>query len=89
MNSVKIELNLKGINELMKSDAVRGALHEAGKAVASAAGDGFETETHTAQFTAIENVYPDDPEAYYTNLKHNTLLKAAGQAGLFLVKPRL
>ena len=89
MGDVTVKLNLKGINELMKSAEVQGALHEAGKAVASAAGDGYEAETHVAQFTAIENVFPDDPEAYYSNLKHNQLLKAAGQAGLYLVKPRL
>ena len=89
MAKVRVELNLKGINELMKSPEIQGALHEAGRAVANAAGDGFECETHTASFVAIENVFPSTSEAYYDELNHNTLLKAAGEVGLFFDKPRL
>lgn len=89
MANVKVVLNLKGINELMKSTPIREALHEAGQAVVSAAGEGFESSTHTASYVAIENVYPVTYDAYFDELEHNVLLKAAGTAGLYLDKPRM
>lgn len=89
MAKVKVELNLKGINELMMSPGIQGALHEAGQAVARAAGEGFESSTHEASFVAIENVYPTTAEAYYDEIENNTLLKAAGAVGLYMDKPRM
>ena len=89
MANVRVELNLAGINELMKSQPIQDALHEAGQAVVQAAGEGFESSGHLASYVAIENVYPVTADAYYDELAHNTLLKAAGAAGLFLDKPRM
>lgn len=89
MGKVKVELNLQGINELMKSPEIQGALHEAGQAVAQAAGEGFDSSTHLASFVAIENVYATTAKAAYKNLEENTLLKAAGEVGLFMDKPRM
>lgn len=87
MGKVKVELNLSGINQLMKSPEIQNALLEAGQAVATAAGEGFEAEVHdTANWIAISNVYPVTPEAYRQNMKENTLLKAVGQVGLPLTK---
>ena len=88
MANVKVVLNLAGINRLMKSEGVQGALHRAGQAVAQAAGEGFDSSTHTASYVAIENVYPVTEDAYFDEISHNTLLKAAGAAGLYLEKPR-
>lgn len=80
--NVKIELNLEGLNELMKSPEIEAAVLQAGEAVANAAGDGFQAEVHQANFVAISNVYAATPEAARENLKENTLLKAVGAAGL-------
>lgn len=80
--NVKIELNLAGINELMKSAEIEGALLQAGQAVANAAGDGYEAEVHQADYVAISNVYPATKEAAKENYKENTLLKAVGSVGL-------
>ena len=89
MAKVRVELNLAGINELMKSPEIQGALHEAGQAVARAAGEGFDSSTHLASFVAIENVYPITTKAYYDEVGNNRLLKAAGEVGLYMDKPRM
>ena len=87
MSKVKIELNLAGINEMMKSPEIQAALQEAGEAVAGAAGGmsggaKYGARTHLANWVAITNVYPDDAEAARANRKDNTLLHAVGDVGL-------
>lgn len=86
MAKVRFELNLRGLNELMKSPEMVQALDEAGEAVANAAGEDFKFRTHQASYVAICNVYPDSVKALRSNLKHNTLLKAIGTAGLPMTK---
>ena len=87
MSKVRIELNLKGVNELMKSPEIQSALQEAGEAVARSAsgmagGAPFGTRTHLASFVAITNVYPDSREASRANIQDNVLVKGVGAAGL-------
>ena len=86
MSKVKIELNLEGINEMMKSGPIQGAVLEAGQAVAAAAGEGYAAEVHQANWVAISNVYAETPEAKRDNLRNNTLLKALGSTGLPMSK---
>lgn len=76
------ELNLAGLNELMKSPEMQAALTSAGQAVASAAGGDYGVRTHVASFVAITNVYPDSAKAAKDNYENNTLVKALGAAGL-------
>lgn len=83
---VKFALNLPGLNELMKSAEMQGALLSAGQAVASAAGGDYEAEVHTATYIAISNVYPTSKHALKENLEDNALLKAAGSVGLSMEK---
>ena len=82
MSDVEFELNLPGLNELMKSPEMQSALTAAGNAVASAAGGDYGVRTHVASFVAITNVYPDSKEAAKDNYKNNSLVKALGAAGL-------
>lgn len=87
MNKVKIELNLAGVNAMMKSPEIQAALQAAGEAVAESAGGlsggaKYGARTHTANWVAITNVYPEDAEAARENYKDNVLLKGVGQAGL-------
>ena len=86
---VEIELNLAGINAMMKSAEIESALQAAGNAVATIAGAGYESSTHQASFVAIANVYATDRKSRKDNRDNNTLLKSAGAAGLFLTKPKL
>lgn len=86
MNKVKVELNLQGLNELMKSQEIQDALQEAGTALAKAAGSDYEARTHLANWVAITNVYPNSKEAAKDNFQNNTLVKAVGTVGLPLHK---
>lgn len=86
---VRIEINLAGINAMMKSAPIESALQSAGNAVATIAGDGYDSSTHQASYVAIANVYATDKKSRKDNLDNNTLLKAAGAAGLFMTKPKL
>lgn len=82
MDRVRFELNLPGLNELMKSPEMQSALLEAGQSVARSAGSDYAAEVHTANWIAISNVYPDSQRAAHENYKENTLLKALGSTGL-------
>ena len=80
MSKVKFKLNLKGLNELMKSDAMQTVLDGYGSQVAGKASNSSGAEyayrTHLASWVAITNAYPDAKEAARDNYKHNTLLKS-------------
>lgn len=82
MSNVKVELNLAGINEMMKSPEIQAHLQKAGEMVADAAGDGYAANTDVINWVAITNVYPDSKEAAHDNFTHNSLLKAVGAVGL-------
>lgn len=82
MAKSKFQLNVAGLNELMKGSEMQAALTEAGNAVASAAGSGYGVRTHVADWTAITNVYPETDEAKNKNYNENSLVKALGAAGL-------
>ena len=77
--SVKFELNLAGLNELMKSGEMQGVINGAAHRIAAAARAGYEVETaHPLSFVAIGSVRAATAEARRDNNKHNTLEKAAG-----------
>lgn len=82
----RFELNLQGLNQLMKSPECQALVLEAGQAVAGAAGNGYAAEVHTASFVAISNVYPNTRAAAHENFKENTLLKSVGAVGLPMTK---
>lgn len=86
MSKTKFELNLPGLNELMKSDEMVSILEEAGAQVANAAGSEYAHRVHQGSFVAICNVYPDSKEAAHENFEENTLLKALGSVGLPMSK---
>lgn len=77
MGSTKIVLNIPGLRELRNDPGVCAELKKQADAVAQRAGDGFVAEQATRGSTRARcKVHPDDAHAYYSNLKHNTLLKA-------------
>ena len=79
---VRFELNLPGLNEVMKSDGMQSALQTAGNAVAKAAGKDYAARVHTANYVAIANVYPNSKDAAKENAESNTLIKGIRGAGL-------
>lgn len=83
MSKIKFKLDLKGLNELMKSGEMQGVLNSAAAQIAGAAGAGYETETaHPISFVAIASVRAATPEARRENNQNNTLLKAMGGASV-------
>lgn len=82
MANVDFELNLPGLNELMKSGEMQAVLRQAGQSVANAAGSEYASEVHVASFTAISNVFPNSKKAARDNFENNSLIKAAGSSGL-------
>lgn len=86
MSKVRFELNLAGINELMKSPEMESHLAVAARKVADAAGEGYASDTHQADFTAIGTAFPNSAEAAKENYRENTLLKALSSVGLKMSK---
>lgn len=86
MSNVEFELNLKGLNELMKSPEMQNCLKEAGEAVAQRAGEGFEVDVHNADFAAVCYVDAKSKEAVKASFEDNTLLKALSSSGLSMTK---
>ena len=86
MGKVRFELNLSGLNALMKSGAIQSSLQAAGQAVAGAADGNYGVRVHEASFVAIANVYPEDKESAKKNAQSNELIKAIGAAGLSMSK---
>ncbi|MBQ1571989.1 MAG: hypothetical protein IIZ78_12735 [Clostridiales bacterium] len=85
MSKVKFELNLPGLNELMKSGAMQSILNEKGAAVAASANGmkqideaeyGFDTKT--INWIAITTIRANNGAAVADNAQNNTLLKALG-----------
>ena len=73
---VEFELNLPGLNALMKSAEMQNVLDKKAKAVQTAAGDGFNHRTYPINWIAVSTIFPDTQKAKQDNLRDNTLLKA-------------
>ncbi len=86
MGKVKFELNLPGLNAVMKSAGMQAQLEAAGQAVAGVASGNYGVRVHEASFVAIANVYPEDAASAKKNYESNELLKAVGAAGLSMSK---
>lgn len=86
MADIKFKLNLKGLNELMKSDGMQSALDRAGQVVANTAGDGYETSAKTGRYIGFCNVFPSSGKTIRDNYKNNTLVRALGSSGLPMEK---
>lgn len=87
MNSVRFVLDLNGLRELMKSDAMQGCLQAAGDEVAGngasmSGGQSYGTRMGMGSYTAICTVFPNDDEARKENFSNNTVLKALTASGL-------
>lgn len=81
MANVKVELNLKGINEMMKSAGIQSALRSAGEAVArNAGGDARAEDTRTINWIAVQDIRSDNAK------DQNRLISALTAAGLSLRK---
>ena len=87
MGKVKVELNLKGLNELMKGPEIAARVQEVGEAIAQGCGEGFEAKTYTdTKYIAICDISAESPEAKKQNYEENTLVRALSNSGLPMTK---
>ncbi len=83
MSKANFELNLPGLNQLMKGPEMQAMLQEKGNEVASRAksmcpkGE-YETRTVTGRFIATTFVSAENWAAINDGFEHNTLNKALG-----------
>ena len=64
--NIEVELDIRGINELMKSEWMQEILNEQAEDVVNRGAQMGVTlgyRTHLGSFTAITNIYPDDKES--------------------------
>lgn len=76
MSKTRIEVNAKGIRELLKSEGAMNMCMNIADGIAQELGDGYGTNSRMGRNRAIAEIKAETAEAYYSNLKHNTLLKA-------------
>lgn len=62
--------------EVLKSAEVKAALNNIANDVVRAAGPGYKAKPYVGPLRAGVIVAPDTSEAYYDNLRNNTLLKS-------------
>ena len=78
MGKVKVELNNKGIHELLKSQEVEDACQAEAQKIAARCGSGYATDTKDMPTRQIASVFTTTKEALKDNYDNNTLLKAMG-----------
>ena len=77
MGKTEIKLNIPGLRQLRNEQGVMAELQKQANRIAQKAGEGFVADTVTRGTTRARcRVHADTAEAYYKNLKHNTLMKA-------------
>ena len=81
MSKANFKLNLKGLNEVMKSPELQTLMQSSGEKIRNAAegmckGGEFEAETKTINWIAITNVRVKDDKAMKAVLEDNVLLKS-------------
>lgn len=75
-SKVTIKLNTGEVRKLLRSSEAKDICRMYAGQVRGSAGDGYAVEDRTYQERAGAAVVTETPEAYYSNIKHNTLIKA-------------
>lgn len=85
MSKADFELNLPGLNQLMKSGEMQSILSEKGQRVLASANASamvkdarYSVDTKTINWIAVTTVRADNAEATRDCLENNTLLKSLG-----------
>ena len=78
MSKVKFELNRAGVRELLRSPEMLKICHDAGEQALQRLGPGYQITSHTGKNRVNVSVGPATAEAYFDNLRNNSVLKAVG-----------
>lgn len=76
-NKVKIELNSRGIREILKSSGMKECVKKCADDIKSRCGSGYETDVKYMGTRVIASAYTATSDAMRDNLENNTLLKAS------------
>lgn len=71
-----VKLKLKGLNEVMRSPGVQAKVDQVGRAIAAAAGDGFEYNASPHKWTARGYISARTAEARRAEANNRVLLSA-------------
>ena len=76
MAKVKIQLNSKGVRQMLRSNEMMAICREHADAAAQRCGDGFSVNTHRGKKRVNAEVYAETFRAKRKNQKDNVILKA-------------
>lgn len=76
MSSYDVTLNYSEVGNFLKGPEVESMIQQIGSQIADRAGIEYAYRVHNTGKRLAVNVYPATPHAYYSNLKHDTLLTA-------------
>ncbi len=79
MTKVKVELNRKGVRELLKSQAMKDVCSSYAKKVQAKLGEGYESSVHIGKNRVNASVGTATIQAMQENMNDNTILKALGE----------
>ena len=74
--NIDFKLDSNGVRELLNSSELMEYMQTYGEGVAMRAGEGYAADTRPGDKRAHTFVKATTAHAYYSNLKHNSLLKA-------------
>lgn len=74
--ATRIELNSKGVRELLRSEPVKADLERRAAAIAARAGEGMASDARTGRNRAHASVWTDTPEAMRAEATDRALTKA-------------
>ena len=86
MSRVVFKLDLKGLNEVMKSPGMQQYLQDCASRVSSSAGNGYGSDVKVATYEAIAKIYPHSKRSADDNAENNTLLRTLQAVGLPMTK---
>ncbi len=79
MAKVKVWIDIKAFSEVvLKGQGMQALVKQVADATVSNAGDEYEATVTVGSKRVTARVHPATPHAYYSNKKHNTMLKAVG-----------
>lgn len=73
---VRFELNRQGVADLMKCPEMQEGLSQMADEIVQRCGEGYDSVATVGKTRASEKIVTTTKHAYYSNLKHNTILKA-------------
>ena len=79
MAQVRVQLNSAGVQALLKSPEVQKMCEGLAKQALQTLGDGYTSDTRMGGRRVRVEIRADTPHAYYSNRKHNHILKAVGR----------